>query len=80
VTNIREITFCKAGEDHIVKLSMPSDDEVVIEHKHPGCDPHHKVDGKFRIFGNARNYYETKRERLLSDGWTILSFAGEVQP
>jgi hypothetical protein len=77
--NLREITFRHDGEDHLVKLAMPTDDEVVLEHKRPGCEPHHRVDGKFRIHGNARNYYETKRERLLSDGWSILSFAGEVQ-
>jgi hypothetical protein len=63
MTNLREITFRHDGEDHLVTLSMPDEDEVVIEHKHPGCDPHHKVDGKFLICGNARNYYETKRNR-----------------
>lgn len=77
--NLREITFRHDTEDHLVVLSMPNEYEVVIEHKRSGWEPHHRVDGKFLICGNARNYYEGKRERLLYDGWKILSFAGEVQ-
>jgi hypothetical protein len=77
--NLREITFRHDGEDHLVKLSMPTEDEVVLTHEKPGQEPHHRVDGKFRIFGNARNYFEAKRERLLESGWSILSFAGEVK-
>ena len=79
MTNIREITFRHDAEDHLVTLSMPDVDELVLTHERSGCEPHHRVDGKFRIHGNARNYYEAKRERLLAAGWSILSFAGEVQ-
>ena len=72
---LREMTFRHDGEGHLIRLSMPDEYEVVIEHKRPGCDPHHRVDGKFLICGNALNYYEEKRERLQAAGWTILSFA-----
>ena len=72
---LREMTFRHDGEDHLIRLSMPSEDEVVVEHKRPGCEPHHSVTGKFQIHGNARNYYEAKCERLQAAGWKTLSFA-----
>lgn len=76
--NLREITFRHDTEDHLVVLSMPDEYEVVIEHKRSGCEPHHRVDGKFLVCGNAYRYYLTKREQLLTAGWTILSVTMRV--
>jgi hypothetical protein len=68
----REITFWKDGAGRLV-LRMTSADEVVLLRKAED-GKEQAVRGWFDRQGRAREFFEVRRERLLAEGWQILSF------